>query len=171
VFPEKKDIECFAFAPPPVVSEELAKNAQPFIYSFVHRRDIVPLLSLGSVTDLFFQCRSIVSQFDSRTSSILHLIFKGDKSKEFIRKFLNHLPEIEYKENISQSPKLHLSGKVFHIDTMLNNNSYIIQRRASDNFLSIEIANEMLSDHFPDKYERALDTFTGRYDDQIDKRK
>jgi pimeloyl-ACP methyl ester carboxylesterase len=45
-------VECFAYAPPPVLSPSLAARCLPFVHSFVFRDDAVPRLSLNALYDL-----------------------------------------------------------------------------------------------------------------------
>jgi hypothetical protein len=62
----KWPIECFAYAPPPVLDETTAIKYQYLIHSFVFRDDIVSRLSYGSLRDLLHTVRNTLSQTDNK---------------------------------------------------------------------------------------------------------
>ncbi|KAJ3352500.1 hypothetical protein GGF32_003671 [Allomyces javanicus] len=110
-------LKCFAFAPPPACSLNLARRYAHMIDSFVLDNDVVCRLSYGSVVDLRTSLLAAIAQVENHTMEIYQLLTKKDwnDNPSVQRKFdaITRVRAALDQSNIN--PKLFVAGTVYHI--------------------------------------------------------
>lgn len=119
------DIQCYAYGPPPSVSEGLAKNPRyrAHIHIIINENDWVPHLSYGAMLDfkaMVFAAAEIVNEnrgsflsFE-RLASTFQSSEAAAETREAQFKALNQARN-HHKEVQHLNPKLYLPGKVHHM--------------------------------------------------------
>lgn len=69
---DSADVECYAFAPPPVFAplSSLPEETQHSITSWIHNEDIIPRLTLQSLRDVIRICRKVSAAHPSMASRV-----------------------------------------------------------------------------------------------------
>jgi len=169
-------IECFAYAPPPVFRGLLPEVMAEGIHTFVHHHDIVPRLSLGSVYHLFCELRSI-DQLPLATRDRLKIISmelidqlmnrkesneKLKKAVSMVQEATDHPPIIvlENGDKIKFEP-LQLTGSVYHLYKAKKRRKdpkrYTMIKTENNFFVPIRIYADCFINHHPNAYEEALE--------------
>ncbi|KAI9141954.1 hypothetical protein BKA69DRAFT_1124415 [Paraphysoderma sedebokerense] len=115
-------IHCFAFAPPPILSLNVASQYEELIDSFVLDSDVVCRLSYGSVLDLRSLAIAAFSGVDSCFDELTSLFRRKsvddqDPSLQARIKLIDKCREHVIQANVN--PKLVIPGKIYHIRQIL----------------------------------------------------
>jgi len=159
-----RGLRAYAYAPPPVFSEDFSPYVRPAVMSCVLGSDLVARLCYGTIKDLVFimrefsereQRRGVIRASEIAASSIYG---KKKSSADLITIYNEMLP-------ILDTPKLILPGFIYQMyDTIRNYEASFLKkdRRFVGEFAhpsyysQIVFAKTLLSDHMPDLYETAL---------------
>jgi len=162
----KIPVHCYAFAPPAIVSLDVAKQFNNTITSVVLNDDIVPRLSFGSLEDLKHVITHLLSQTDSNTARLFQFLSAGNNLGQSLTKRLSTYFHCDPKpdlgtKNIVLSPRLYPAGTVYHIFNSENKNGLNVKYNKIEEsdpslFGDIVISHSMFMDHMPDAYENAL---------------
>ncbi|KAJ3352499.1 hypothetical protein GGF32_003670 [Allomyces javanicus] len=110
-------LKCYAFAPPPACSLNLARRYAHLIDSFVLNNDVVARLSYGSVVDLRTSLLAAIAQVENHATEIFKLLTKKNwvNNPSVQRKFdaITRARAALAESNIN--PKLYVAGTVYHI--------------------------------------------------------
>jgi len=157
-------IHCHAFAPPCVVSLDIATRCKYFVTSYVVGDDLIPRLSYGSVEDLKRKMVKILDQESSFINRMGKVIITGggvfgDSAMKKIEKILQIEDSVKMESlgdtQGSPSNKLWIAGKVYHIYKN-EDATYEIEESAPSLFSELKISSRMFLDHMPDHYENVL---------------
>lgn len=159
-----RGLRSYAYAPPPVFSDDFSKFVRPHMMSSVLGNDLVTRLSYGTIKDLVF----IMREFDTReqrkdalrASEIATTAIYGKRIQP------HNLTSI-YNELIPMldTPKLVLPGFIYQMyDTIRNFEAAFLQKDRryvgefahSDCYSQIVFDKTLVTDHMPDLYENAL---------------
>ncbi|KNE60363.1 hypothetical protein AMAG_05757 [Allomyces macrogynus ATCC 38327] len=114
-------LKCFAFAPPPACSLNLARRYAHLIDSFILDNDVVARLSYGSVVDLRTSLLAAIAQVENHATEIFKLLTKKKwaNNPSVQRKFdaITRVRDALAESNIN--PKLYVAGTVYHIRHVL----------------------------------------------------
>ncbi|KAI9190342.1 hypothetical protein H9P43_001776 [Blastocladiella emersonii ATCC 22665] len=99
------DLHCYAFAPPPVCSANLADEYSGLITAVVNEHDLVCRLSYGAVVDLRTCLLTAVGLVEDHTAEILRLISKA-KDDEVAARLADKFDVIT---------ELYIPGTIYHI--------------------------------------------------------
>ncbi|ORZ34776.1 hypothetical protein BCR44DRAFT_1144032 [Catenaria anguillulae PL171] len=110
-------MHCYAFAPPPVCSRNLALRYKDVITTIVNEHDVVCRLSYGSAIDLRTTVLAVIGKVDGHAAELMKLLSKNASAKdptladkfEVIRHTREHLKVTD------ENPKLYLAGTIYHI--------------------------------------------------------
>eukprot|EP01125_Pyxidicula_operculata_P020779 TRINITY_DN777_c0_g1_i1.p1 TRINITY_DN777_c0_g1~~TRINITY_DN777_c0_g1_i1.p1 ORF type:complete len:411 (+),score=75.28 TRINITY_DN777_c0_g1_i1:371-1603(+) len=167
-------LRCFSFAPPPVVSYNLAKECESYVHSYIFQNDVISRLSLGSLADLKSLVQDMLNKADGKMVNLFKDILNGNitdgKTIESItREELDHLPTslITPLPESKRSKRLFVPGKIFHLTqleyvqpgdkTIRKKVDYFAINEADQHqFTDIVLCSDMIADHFPSNYEQAL---------------
>jgi len=161
-------LHCFAFAPPGVMSLDLAHKCRNFITSIVLNDDIIPRLSCGSIADLKQVILHLMSQTDSNLKRMFQFLSAGNNlGQGLTRKLSNYFscsptPDLQNVQYIPE-PRLYPPGRTFLIFNPDNKKGLATKYNAMEEsdpslFGDIIISSSMFTDHMPDAYETALET-------------
>ena len=148
------NLHCYAYGPPPTVSQCLSSRYDHLITVFINGEDVVPSLSFGSVDD-FHRMVSYASSICSTT----HL-FKAIESTPIMNRLQHCRKQIISKTNRVLNPKLFTLGRIHHIVALdaPNKRRYrVIETVGPERFQEIKATSKALRHHMPDRYEVALD--------------
>ena len=153
--PSKRiNLHCYAYGPPPTVSQTLSGRYDHLITVFVNGEDVVPSLSFGSVGDFH-----LMLSYASSIYSTTHL-FKSIESTPTMERLQHCRRRIISKTNRVLNPKLFTLGRIHHIVALEapNNKKYrVIESVGPERFQEIKATSKALRHHMPDRYEVALD--------------
>eukprot|EP00871_Galdieria_phlegrea_P001450 jgi/Galph1/2305/GphlegSOOS_G967.1 len=159
-------LQCYAFGPPPVLSDNLAEVCRSFIFSFVNHNDIVPRLSIPALRRFFRACQ-MAKQLN--TFRRWALWFGFDDWIEMDAQCLEDDSDALY-----ETRRLHVAGTIYHmIQTVVENGS---QQSSTKNGLRLKRSiykptmlsisryslreiigtKGMLFDHLPENYSKCL---------------
>jgi hypothetical protein len=169
LLPRKQKYRCFAYAPPPVYTPlEFIPKAVKATTSFVHENDAVPYLSVHTVRHLLSDLRAVDDEAHNRmTSSERYKVVLGivPPPKDLIAAVL----ESEGKSLPPKqgAPKLYIPAEKI---VWLREDNEILHGVYRYDILSpklmakrgIRVNPDMLLDHFPPRYEHALDHIEDR---------
>jgi predicted lipase len=159
-----KGLRAYAYAPPPVYSDDFSQYLRPHVMSAVLGSDLVTRLSYGTIKDLVFimrifsereQQRGILRASEIAASSVYG---KGKDTTELIAIYHEIVPMLD-------TPKLILPGFIYQMyDTIRNFEAAFLKKDcryvgefADHSYYSqIVFAKTLLTDHMPDFYEKAL---------------
>ncbi|KAI8920196.1 hypothetical protein DFJ77DRAFT_451634 [Powellomyces hirtus] len=168
----KFKLKCYNIATPPCVNEELCKEFEPFIETYINENDFVPRASWGAVCDF----RALILKS--------HNLLKEKKLKTQDRMDQLAQYHTELKES-KEHPKVYIPGKVFYlyktsrvysattkkppkadeideagytgnplIDDMTPH--YLIERSSKELFCNIQLKTNFLWHHLPNKYDSGM---------------
>lgn len=159
-----RGLRAYAYAPPPVFSQEFTVHVKPYLMSAVLGSDLVTRICYGTIKDLIFIIREL-AEWEQRRSSIraseiaASSIFGKKKSvSELIEVYKELMP-------IMVSPKLVLPGFIYQMyDTIRNFEASFFEKNrrfagafADPSYYSqIVFSKTLLTDHMPNFYEAAL---------------
>ncbi|KAJ3366123.1 hypothetical protein GGF31_008137 [Allomyces arbusculus] len=110
-------LKCYAFAPPPSCSLNLARRYAHLIESFALDNDVVSRLSYGSVVDLRTSLLAAIAQVENHATEILKILTKKNWiNKPSVQRMfdaITHARAALAESNIN--PKLYVAGTVYHI--------------------------------------------------------
>jgi len=150
-------LQCYAFGPPPVLSDALAEACQSFVISFVHNNDIVPRLSIPALRRFFRACQ-IAKHYNSFQRLALWVGWTNwihlDAS------VLEHDSDETY-----ESQRLYVGGTIYHMQrykerrngcTIFSHDVYTISVITRHELRDIIGLKGMLVDHLPENYDKAI---------------
>ena len=147
------NFNCYAYAPPPVMSYDLAIQYKDTIFSFVYGTDVVCSLSYGAMLDLK---ELILCACDYGNPSDLLLEPSTKKRMEQMEALEICLHKIIEK---SHNTKLYLPGAVYHMYRLPLPNApknTVIEVSDPKLFEQVEIRQGMFKNHLPKSYDSAL---------------
>eukprot|EP00835_Amoeboradix_gromovi_P002934 NODE_179_length_15798_cov_0.379769.p2 type:complete len:566 gc:universal NODE_179_length_15798_cov_0.379769:5476-7173(+) len=137
-----KNVCCYAFGCPPILSRNIANRYNKEIQSFIYKYDIVPRLSYGTVSDLVTLAATVMT--NTNTTTIFN-IQNLDAEFEVIRrcktKFTMKIPQY-------YNPKLYIPGLLMYLD---DEQLYLVNREISEEI--IFASPNVYKDHLPSAYE------------------
>ncbi|KAJ3111497.1 hypothetical protein HDU96_005650 [Phlyctochytrium bullatum] len=154
-------MHCFAIAPAPACSAEMAEGLVGWVDSFVNENDTVPRLSYGAVCDfrdLILKADEVLKKkmsetdrFESLTTLSTHLATTNAHPKVYIPGTVHYV----YKTSrvLKRRGAVPESGVPAVDDTRPH---YVLERSDRSRFLTVQVKLDMLWDHIPSKYENAL---------------
>lgn len=160
--PQLQSVRCYGFAAPATLSLDVAQSAiaSAKITSVVYHDDLVPRLSLGSVSDLRNSVQFVATQK-----------VKGDKQQRNVARFVNdaiaakHPPEklasmfnpimkqIRKSEHVHD--KLFIAGSIYHIEHP-NGTIELARKKKSSDISEILVSGGMFMEHVPHSYAYAI---------------
>eukprot|EP01128_Nolandella_sp_AFSM9_P005345 TRINITY_DN2561_c1_g1_i2.p1 TRINITY_DN2561_c1_g1~~TRINITY_DN2561_c1_g1_i2.p1 ORF type:complete len:591 (+),score=125.49 TRINITY_DN2561_c1_g1_i2:152-1774(+) len=157
---------CFAFASPPVLSEDLAEELQGTVLSFVNGRDIVTRLCLGSVIDLKKLATMALTTVDNSYLNAFGSLLNGRKGSlsEFV-KYEAARHEDEFLLPGPLTKRLTLAGDVIHfadheacevVGKKNQRESMDVFRSHSKHFHTILLTSKALKEHDFAAYEESF---------------
>ncbi|GJQ14309.1 hypothetical protein GpartN1_g6100.t1 [Galdieria partita] len=155
------NLQCYAFGPPPVLSDSLAEACNSFVISFVHNNDIVPRLSIPALRRFFRACQ-IAKRYHSFQRLALWLGWTSwihlDAS------ILEHPSDETY-----ESQRLFVGGIIYHLQKKMRTQKgcmmicshdvghiYSISTITRQQLREIIGLKGMLMDHLPENYAKAI---------------
>ncbi|EPZ31622.1 alpha/beta-hydrolase [Rozella allomycis CSF55] len=170
---EKFKIECYAYAPPCVVSLDISKRYSHYIHSYIYGEDIVSRASYGSMVsipqyrnkmDLKTMILCAAENCHSHFKELMRIIAgkeaKSEKSKYLMKKLDECRNAIMVQTSALSYQKLYVPGTVYHLyvkPTPTNPKFTVIEKNSPENFVEILVSKTMVLDHMPDKYDRGFD--------------
>jgi len=172
-------IHCYAFAPPCVLSMDLALSrvCKELITSFVLEDDIVPRLCYGNLEHLKTAVVDILSQTGGNLQRTLQWMIApgGVMPKNLKAKLASILQvkteiQVKFGDNLVDA-SMFPPGRIFHLcqenltnadnnnnnnDSIPSSNQYVIEESNPSLFNEIIVSPTMLTDHMPHNYEKAL---------------
>ncbi len=154
-------IECFAYAPPPVVDAQLAEASKDVVTSYVWGADVVPSLSWGTVHDFCRLAKRLGEgwHLQQKQTRALWGSWLGLTDKQFAMDALKQYSQLPPDE--MYEPKLCLAGTILHAQHNELTHVVEITSPSPENFHQLRIAASMWSDHFPKKYEESFEYLLG----------
>jgi len=162
-------MHCYAFAPPCVLSLDLAQKSRSFISSFVLNDDMVPRLSYSSMEDLKNILLHLHKQSDSNLKRLFQVCSAGNTLGKSVTNRLSSYfgPDLEPDLSVEQKNKvitmrLHPPGQIFHLYSQTKGLIGVtakydtLEQSDPSLFFDIILSASMFSDHMPDQYEKAL---------------
>lgn len=153
--PSKRiNLHCYAYGPPPTVSQSISSRYDHLISVFINGEDVVPSLSFGSVDDFH-----LMVSYASSICSATHL-FKAIESTPIMNRLQHCRRRIISNTNRTLNPKLFTLGRIHHIVALEapNNQRYrVIETVGPERFQEIKATSKAIRHHLPDRYEAALD--------------
>ncbi|GJD05785.1 Sn1-specific diacylglycerol lipase beta [Galdieria sulphuraria] len=110
------NLQCYAFGPPPVLSDTLAEACHSFVISFVHNNDIVPRLSIPALRRFFRACQ-IAKRYNSFQRLALWLGWTNWIHLDVST--LEHSSDETY-----ESQRLFVGGTIYHLQKIRTTNRY-----------------------------------------------
>jgi len=170
-------VHCYAFAPPSVVSLDIAKRVNPLVTSVVLNDDFICRLSWGSLEDLKQVILHLLNQTDSNVKRLFQFLSVGNNLGETATKKLSDYfqcaprPDLGTK-NIVLSPRLYPAGLVYHIFNSENKRGLstkydVIEESDPSLFGDIIVSTTMFVDHMPDAYESSLESLIISLEQQV----
>ena len=152
--PSKRiNLHCYAYGPPPTVSQTIAGRYDHLITVFINGEDVVPSLSFGSVDDFH-----LMVSYASSICSATHL-FQAIESTPIMNRLQHCRRRIISRTNRVLNPKLFTLGRIHHIVALEapNNKRYrVVETVGPERFQEIKATSKALRHHMPDRYEVAL---------------
>ena len=148
------NLHCYAYGPPPTVSQTIAGRYDHLITVFINGEDVVPSLSFGSVDDFH-----LMVSYASSIYSATHL-FKAIESTPIMNRLQHCRRRIISRTNRVLNPKLFTLGRIHHIVALEapNNKRYrVVETVGPERFQEIKATSKALRHHMPDRYEVALE--------------
>jgi len=151
-------IHCYSYAPPAIMSLDLASKCQKFVTSIIVNDDLVPRMSWGSIEDLKKIVVNLLSKNDSNFLRLFQFVSAGNNLGEGLTqklsKFLGPaVPDLGTK-NMELGTRLYPPGKVYHIFGKVKYDR--MEESHPSLFGDIVISSNMFLDHMPDVYEDSL---------------
>lgn len=153
-------MHCYAFAPPCILSLDLALKCRPFVTTVIVNDDIIPRLSFSSIEDF----KRIVQYVLDENKGNMQRIFQvfsagnvlGDLTNKLAEKFnWKIVPDLGiHKMEITD--RLYPPGNIYHVFSKGGKFYNTVEQSAPSLFKDIVISSSMLMDHLPDVYEDAL---------------
>eukprot|EP01119_Soliformovum_irregulare_P019635 TRINITY_DN6267_c0_g1_i2.p1 TRINITY_DN6267_c0_g1~~TRINITY_DN6267_c0_g1_i2.p1 ORF type:complete len:451 (+),score=131.58 TRINITY_DN6267_c0_g1_i2:692-2044(+) len=152
-------LHCYAFAPPSVVSLDLAGKCKDFITSIILNDDMIPRLSYSSMEDFKHLVSHLISQKDSGKLQRMFQVMSvgntfGDSFTKKLSNWLecNPVPDLA-SAKLAITDRLHPPGVIYHI----YNTAELGQKARYDEmeesgpslFSQILITSTMFTDHMP----------------------
>ncbi|KAK8794485.1 hypothetical protein WA171_003607 [Blastocystis sp. BT1] len=81
-------MRCFAYAPPPVLSQEIKEKGVGYVYSIVNEDDIVPRLNVKCIYEALNEIQSCVKETDTKHDPTL------TSEKRHLRESLRHISHV-----------------------------------------------------------------------------
>lgn len=154
-------IQCFAYAPPCVLSPQLAKSSESLIKSFILGNDCVPRLSFASVKRLRDLCCLLMNEGNSGVSILLKA-----KRKQIDIDALNNsipfdldtalLPPGECYHIIPESEIDDSSPSLTIDDPEIKKKCFRMEKSCPTLFSDLIVSSDMFSDHVPWNYQTAF---------------
>lgn len=164
-FPNLK-LKCFAYGPPPVVTQSIAEAYEPFIYTYVNGEDLVPRLSWNSVRDIIKKVEESYDQSGTSVQTTLkhsmsELIEENPaQTKQQINSNVTQSPSVQHNPLESDIPLvsdcLVLAGTILHIRPS-KRGKLSAGFGHMKHFGSIYLSLDMLTHHLPNRYEEAFE--------------
>ena len=159
----KSPIQCFAYASPPVFSPLDVAPGLDVTTNFIHQQDVVPFLSVNSVRHLFSRLQTIQSFAQDKLSRRERLqVAVGWKPipQDLIDTFLEEESN-KVLSPIKGAPRLEIpAGQTIWLHEK-NDQEYTWECLKPKDLIryysGIRIHPEMFTDHFPPRYEHALE--------------
>ncbi|KAF2070341.1 hypothetical protein CYY_008344 [Polysphondylium violaceum] len=155
-------VHCYAYAAPCVASSEISLSIEyrSLIDTFVFNDDIVPRLCYHSLVHLKQLVCAILGQNDSLPQLTFQIIAAGNSLGEQLTEKISSLlkvnrEKIKYEENMITNKSMLPPGRVYRI-YQPDNINYVMEESNPSFFKEIIISNTLISDHMPDKYEKAF---------------
>lgn len=148
------NLHCYAYGPPPTVSQTIAGRYDHLITVFINGEDVVPSLSFGSVDDFH-----LMVSYASSICSANHL-FKAIESTPIMDRLQHCRRRIISRTNRVLNPKLFTLGRIHHIVALEapNNKKYrVVETVGPERFQEIKATSKALRHHMPDRYEVAME--------------
>lgn len=173
MIPPTTSVQCFAFASPPVFTPlDLIPHVTPFITNFIHERDVVPFLSVYSVRHLLASLRAIQSVPLSLGDQLAIIAGSQPPPPELVAA-VQTVPSVV---PIRGAPRLHVPAAKtiwLHTPTKTTMSQATLPKDDSTTTATtgttttytvcktlpfeIRVHPNMLMDHFPARYEHALE--------------
>ena len=161
--PTNQKLRCFAYAAPPVYTPlPLAPKAVQSTTNFIHQNDVVPFLSVHSVRHLFSCLRTVQDYaYNNKKTCMSRLerakVVMGWPVPEPLIEAVQKVPSLEPKPG---APQLEIpAGRTIWLRER-EDGEYEYQQWDPKSLLQnseIRVHQDMLVDHFPPRYEHALD--------------
>jgi len=175
------DLHCYAFAPPCLLSLDLAAKCKDFITTIILNDDLVPRLCFGSIEDLKKIIQHLISAEGGTTMQrMFQILSVGNSLGQGLTKKLsgylecNPVPDLGVKKLVP-SERLHPPGKIIYvysdsIEKKKKESRYdLMEESAPSLFFDIVLSNCMITDHMPDLYETSIKNCLDRLQTEVDK--
>jgi len=160
-----QNMHCYAFAPPSIVSIDLAMRSKTFITTVVVNDDIVPRLSQESMKEMKVLIKHMFSQSQSLSERLFQIVSVGNalgSAGERIASWMKWkqptilTPDVRIS---AYTERLHPPGKIYHIWGQSRSHPKLYDRceeSAPSLFTNIILSPTAYSDHMPDVYEDCM---------------